>query len=73
MGDNDSDGKVTSADARLALRRSVKLEVFAEWQDRATKVDGASAVTSGQARLILRASVGLEDAGSWFAAVTVTA
>ena len=73
MGDNDSDGKVTSADARLALRRSVKLEIFAEWQDRATKVDGTSEVSSAQARLILRASVGLEDAGSWFVAVSVTA
>ena len=73
MGDNDSDGIITPSDARLALRRSVRLEIFAEWQDRATKVDGASEVSSAQARMILRASVGLEDAGSWFAAVSVTA
>ena len=61
-GDVDNDGKVTSADARLALRRSVKLENYAEGSAEylACDVDGTPGVTSSDARLILRAAVGLE-------------
>ena len=66
-GDVDGDGKISSADARLALRRSVKLEDYPEGsaQYLACDADGDGKVTSADARLILRASVGLEDASKW--------
>ena len=64
-GDVDGDGKVTSADARLALRASVGLKEKDDVTEGsagylACDVDGDGKVTSGDARLILRASVGLE-------------
>ena len=61
-GDADRDGKVTSADARLALRRSVQLEDYPADSAPyfACDADFDGKVTSGDARLILRASVGLE-------------
>lgn len=61
-GDVDLDGSVTAADARLALRRAVLLETFAEdsLEFLAADVDGDGAVTAGDARAILRAAVGLE-------------
>ena len=66
-GDVDGDGKITSADARLALRRSVKLEDYPEGSAPylACDADGDGTVSSADARLILRASVGLEDATKW--------
>ena len=62
-GDVNGDGKVGSDDARLALRRSVGLETFAEGsaEYRAADVNADGKVGSDDARLILRASVGLED------------
>ena len=63
-GDVDGDGKLTSADARLALRASVGLEPdIAPGTDAylACDADGDGKVSSADARLILRASVGLED------------
>ncbi len=60
IGDVDGDNKVTSSDARLALRASVKLEKLDEIALLAADVDDDGAVTSSDARLILRASVGLE-------------
>ena len=62
-GDVDGDTKVTSGDARLALRASVGLEKYAPGSKEyaAADVDGKDGVTSADARLILRASVGLED------------
>ncbi len=59
-GDVDADGKITAADARLALRKSVNLETFTDAQTKAADVDGKPNVTAADARLILRASVGLE-------------
>lgn len=61
-GDVDGDGKITSADARLALRRAVGLEEYPETgaQYYACDVDSDRKVTAADARLILRASVGLE-------------
>ena len=61
-GDVDLDGKVTAADARLALRRAVLLETFSEdsLEFRAADVDFDGVVTSSDARMILRAAVGLE-------------
>ncbi len=63
----DGDGKISSADARLALRRSVNLEDYpaGSAQYLACDVDADGKVTSADARLILRASVGLEDANAW--------
>ena len=64
-GDVDGNGKIESADARLALRRSVSLEDYPEGsaQYLACDVDADKKVTSADARLILRASVGLETLG----------
>ena len=60
LGDVDFSGDVTSADARLTLRRSVGLEEFTELQMLAGDVDFNKEITSADARLILRCSVGLE-------------
>ena len=62
-GDVDTDGKVTSADARLSLRASVGLVTVSESSLRAIimDVDADGKFTAADARLILRASVGLEN------------
>ena len=60
LGDVDGDGYITSADARLALRASVKLDPLSDEQKAAADVDQDTYVTSADARLILRASVKLE-------------
>lgn len=62
-GDVDGDGVVSSADARLALRASVQLEVIAPDSPafKAADADRDGALTPADARLILRASVGLEE------------
>ena len=62
-GDVDGDGKVSSADARLALRMSVKLEPCEEGTAAFIAADANrdGAVTPEDARLILRAAVGLEQ------------
>ena len=67
LGDVDFDGHITSADARLALRRSVGLEDYPEGSPAflACDVDCDGKATSADARLILRASVGLEDPDAW--------
>ena len=61
--DNDGDGKATAADARTALRASVKLDSLNEWQMKASNVDDVKKgdITAADARYILRASVGLEN------------
>lgn len=62
LGDADNDGRVSSADARLVLRHSVKLEkINAAYLDR---VDffGTGVISSACARTVLRLSVGLDDA-----------
>ena len=63
MGDVDSDGAVSSADARIVLRASVQLDPIAEEDDAFYfgDVDYDGRLTSADARLILRASVGLEE------------
>ena len=63
-GDVDGNGKVESADARLALRASVKLEkdiVEGTAAFRAADVTGDGVIKAEDARYILRASVKLED------------
>ena len=66
-GDVDGDGELTSGDARLALRASVKLEDYAEGSPEftAADVDRNGVIESSDARLILRASVKLEDPAQW--------
>ena len=60
-GDVDMDGNISSADARLALRASVKLETLSEAASFLADADNDGQVTSADARLILRASVKLES------------
>ncbi|MBQ6420852.1 MAG: dockerin type I repeat-containing protein [Clostridia bacterium] len=66
-GDVDGDGSISSADARLALRRSVGLETYKNNSPEFTAcdVDFDGDVTAADARLILRGSVGLEDPATW--------
>lgn len=61
-GDVNGDGKVTASDARLALRRAVGLETYAEGSPAflACDVNRDGKVTAADARKILRAAVGLE-------------
>ena len=59
-GDADADGKISAADARLALRAAVGL-----WQPSSAEisridVDSDGKVTASDARIILRAAVGLQ-------------
>ena len=62
-GDVDADGKVSSADARLALRASVNLEKYEKGTAafEAADVTGDGVIKAEDARYILRASVKLED------------
>ena len=67
--DVDGDGTSTAADARLALRQSVKLESLADYQISAADVSDKSTagiINASDARAILRASVKLEDKSEWF-------
>lgn len=59
-GDLDSDGKITAADARLALRASVGLEELSK--DILARADFAAQgkLTASTARTLLRISVGLD-------------
>ncbi len=65
LGDVDDDGKITAADARLALRISVNLEKPTEDQKMAADIDGNGSVTAADARIILRISVNLEKIESY--------
>ena len=67
FGDVDHDGRVTAADARLALRRAVELEHYEEgsYEFFVSDVDFDGRVTAADARLILRAAVNLEDPNAW--------
>ena len=65
-GDIDGNGTINAADARLALRASVKLESFDSAQTKAADIDGKTGVAAADARLILRASVKLENPADWF-------
>ena len=69
FGDIDRDGKVTAADARLALRRAVDLEDYKEgsYEFLVGNVDFDDKITASDARLILRAAVALEDPEEWLA------
>ena len=62
-GDVDGDGEITSGDARLALRASVRLEPYEAGSAPflAADVDGSGAIEASDARAILRVSVKLES------------
>ncbi len=59
-GDVDGNGKITAADARLALRISAKLEKATEYQTRIADMDKNGKITAADARKILRISAKLE-------------
>ena len=58
-GDIDGDNIVTSADALLILRYSVKLETFNSAQINSADIDGDQIITSADSLAALRISVGL--------------
>ncbi len=59
-GDADLSGKVTAADARLALRHSAKLETLSGEKFANADVNGDSIISATDARLILRFSAGID-------------
>ena len=60
LGDVNGDGKVTSADARIALRCAAKLERLSEARTKAADVDRSDKVNSTDARIILRVAAKTE-------------
>lgn len=60
IGDVNGDGKVTAADARLALRAAARLARLEDWQMEAADVNGDGKVTAADARAILRMSARLD-------------
>lgn len=59
IGDADANGMIEAADARLALRASVKLQTLSSSAFSRADVDSDGVVSSADARNILRMSVGL--------------
>ena len=64
-GDIDEDGLITAADARLALRAAVGLEILTSIQLQAADIEPKDELTAGDARILLRISVGLEHAEAY--------
>ncbi len=60
LGDIDCNGKITAADARLALRISAKLETGTETQLLAADTDKNGRITASDARKILRVAANLD-------------
>ncbi len=68
LGDVNVDGKITAADARLALRISAKLENYPAVDSVVFKnadVNGDGMITAADARIILRTSAGLVTPGDY--------
>lgn len=61
MGDADSNGKITPADARAALRIAARLDESTDNQKSALDLDGNGKVSPGEARQILRFAARLDD------------
>ena len=61
QGDINLDGKISAADARIALRISAKLEQADEMQLRYGDMNGDKVITAADARIILRKSAQLEN------------
>ncbi len=66
-GDVDGDGKVSTKDARLALRAAIGLEHYGEESPQflSSDVNMNGKVETEDARHILRAAIDLEDPGDW--------
>ena len=60
LGDVSGDGRITSADARLALRCAAKLERLSEARTLAADADRSGKVNSSDARILLRVAAKLE-------------
>ena len=60
IGDVNFDGRVTAADARLALRAAAKLETLENNAFLAADIDFDERITASDARKILRVAAGLE-------------
>ena len=60
LGDVNKDGKITAADARLALRISATLVTPTDYQKKAADMNGDGKITAADARKILRKSAQLE-------------
>ena len=58
--DINGDGKVTAADARLALRAAARIDVINGIYAYAADADGDGRIAAGDARIILRAAAGLD-------------
>ena len=57
LGDLDGDGEVTAADARIALRAAVGMEILSAEQIKSADMDGDGKITAADAREILRKAV----------------
>ena len=60
LGDVNMDGKINSADARLALRAAAKVETLSQLQELLADVDENGKLKAADARTILRISARLE-------------
>ena len=61
LGDVNKDGKLTAADARLALRVSAKLETLTDYIQKTADMNKDGKITAADARKILRVSAKLEE------------
>ena len=61
MGDANYDGRVDAADARTVLRRSARLEGWADEDFKFSDVNGDGEITAADARLLLRVSARLQE------------
>lgn len=59
--DINGDGKVTAADARLALRTAARIDVISGIYAYAADSDGDGKISAGDARAILRKAAGLDE------------
>ena len=60
-GDVNGDGKITAADARMAMRAAVGLEKLNDKQKKAADMDNDGKITAADAREIMRKAVGLDE------------
>ena len=67
LGDVETDGTISAADARLALRASVELDKLDAHKTKLADVNKDGSITAADARLLLRASVGLEEIAGFVA------
>ena len=72
LGDADTDGEITAADARIALRLSVGLEASNANIIKICDIDFNGKADAADARLILRASVGLENFNGKYVTLTIS-